>query len=148
MLPWMRSKRVLSGNKSPPVTDSSPYLFGQADVVSRDSHFRGSLKITFLSKWDLEIGIIHVTSHLHFISSEIAKSFAQAVHFNTFGGNPIASAVGKAVLEVYIQYPLITLQLNLKIGFCVRWFFIDSVIGWICYWLPRDRSKGRLWWGK
>lgn len=30
---------------------------------------------------------------------EIAQSFAQAVHFNTYGGNPIASAVGKAVLE-------------------------------------------------
>lgn len=30
---------------------------------------------------------------------EIAHSFAQAVHFNTFGGNPVASAVGKAVLE-------------------------------------------------
>ncbi|XP_068671777.1 alanine--glyoxylate aminotransferase 2, mitochondrial-like [Montipora foliosa] len=34
---------------------------------------------------------------------EIAKSFAQAVHFNTFGGNPIASAVGKAVLEAIDQ---------------------------------------------
>lgn len=34
------------------------------------------------------------------VSSEIAYSFAQAVHFNTFGGNPVASAVGKAVLEV------------------------------------------------
>ncbi|KAJ7382147.1 alanine--glyoxylate aminotransferase 2 [Desmophyllum pertusum] len=30
---------------------------------------------------------------------EIAQSFAQAVHFNTYGGNPISSAVGKAVLE-------------------------------------------------
>ncbi|XP_020626627.1 alanine--glyoxylate aminotransferase 2, mitochondrial-like [Orbicella faveolata] len=30
---------------------------------------------------------------------EIAQSFAQAIHFNTYGGNPIASAVGKAVLE-------------------------------------------------
>lgn len=36
-------------------------------------------------------------------SSEIAHSFAQAVHFNTFGGNPVASAVGKAVLEVLPQ---------------------------------------------
>lgn len=34
---------------------------------------------------------------------EIAKSFSQAVHFNTFGGNPIASAVGKAVLEAIDQ---------------------------------------------
>lgn len=31
---------------------------------------------------------------------EIAASYAQALHFNTFGGNPMASAVGSAVLDV------------------------------------------------
>ncbi|XP_053304107.1 alanine--glyoxylate aminotransferase 2, mitochondrial [Spea bombifrons] len=31
---------------------------------------------------------------------EIAKSFAESQHFNTFGGNPIASTVGSAVLDV------------------------------------------------
>ncbi|OXA47066.1 alanine--glyoxylate aminotransferase 2, mitochondrial [Folsomia candida] len=31
---------------------------------------------------------------------KIAQSLANASHFNTFGGNPMASAVGKAVLEV------------------------------------------------
>jgi len=31
---------------------------------------------------------------------EIAQSLTAATHFNTFGGNPLASAVGKAVLEV------------------------------------------------
>jgi len=31
---------------------------------------------------------------------EIAKSLTQRIHFNTYGGNPVASAVGKAVLEV------------------------------------------------
>lgn len=31
---------------------------------------------------------------------EIAKTLTAAVHFNTFGGNPVASAVGNAVLEV------------------------------------------------
>ncbi|XP_071450924.1 alanine--glyoxylate aminotransferase 2, mitochondrial [Hetaerina americana] len=30
----------------------------------------------------------------------IAQSLSTALHFNTFGGNPVASAVGKAVLEV------------------------------------------------
>jgi alanine-glyoxylate transaminase / (R)-3-amino-2-methylpropionate-pyruvate transaminase len=30
---------------------------------------------------------------------EIAKTLAQKIHFNTFGGNPVASAIGKAVLE-------------------------------------------------
>src|ERR1700746_3895332 len=31
---------------------------------------------------------------------KIAQSLTGKVHFNTFGGNPVASAVGKAVLEV------------------------------------------------
>ena len=31
---------------------------------------------------------------------EIAAKLGQALHFNTFGGNPMASAVGLAVLEV------------------------------------------------
>ncbi|KAM4810060.1 alanine--glyoxylate aminotransferase 2, mitochondrial [Rhinophrynus dorsalis] len=34
-----------------------------------------------------------VTTH------EIASSFAKAQHFNTFGGNPVASSVGSAVLD-------------------------------------------------
>ncbi|KAM9330144.1 alanine--glyoxylate aminotransferase 2, mitochondrial [Gastrophryne carolinensis] len=33
-------------------------------------------------------------------TEEIASSFAQALHFNTFGGNPIACSVGSAVLDV------------------------------------------------
>ena len=31
---------------------------------------------------------------------QIAQVFSQAEHFNTFGGNPMASAVGSAVLDV------------------------------------------------
>lgn len=31
---------------------------------------------------------------------EIASVLAQKIHFNTFGGNPVVSAIGKAVLEV------------------------------------------------
>ena len=31
---------------------------------------------------------------------EIAKSLTSRIHFNTFGGNPVACAIGKAVLEV------------------------------------------------
>lgn len=31
---------------------------------------------------------------------EIANVLAQKIHFNTFGGNPVVSAIGKAVLEV------------------------------------------------
>ena len=30
----------------------------------------------------------------------IAKTLAAALHFNTFGGNPVASTVGMAVLDV------------------------------------------------
>ncbi|CAH2237541.1 jg9794 [Pararge aegeria aegeria] len=33
-------------------------------------------------------------------TKEIAQAHAKATYFNTFGGNPMASAVGKAVLEV------------------------------------------------
>lgn len=31
---------------------------------------------------------------------EIANSLAQNLHFNTFGGNPVACVVGSAVLDV------------------------------------------------
>lgn len=31
---------------------------------------------------------------------EIALSMAKALHFNTYGGNPLACAVGSAVLDV------------------------------------------------
>src|SRR5471032_2084990 len=34
---------------------------------------------------------------------KIAATMAQKVHFNTFGGNPVVSAIGKAVLEVIEQ---------------------------------------------
>ena len=30
----------------------------------------------------------------------IAQTLAQRIHFNTFGGNPVSCAIGKAVLEV------------------------------------------------
>jgi alanine-glyoxylate transaminase/(R)-3-amino-2-methylpropionate-pyruvate transaminase len=33
-------------------------------------------------------------------SPEIALSMAKALHFNTYGGNPLACAVGSAVLDV------------------------------------------------
>jgi alanine-glyoxylate transaminase/(R)-3-amino-2-methylpropionate-pyruvate transaminase len=45
---------------------------------------------------------------------EIAAVLAQKIHFNTFGGNPVVSAIGKAVLEVIEQE---NLQENcLKLG--------------------------------
>lgn len=33
---------------------------------------------------------------------EIAQSFAKGVHFNTFGGNPVACAIASSVLDVRI----------------------------------------------
>lgn len=33
-------------------------------------------------------------------TEEVANSFGKALYFNTYGGNPLASAVGKAVLDV------------------------------------------------
>jgi len=47
-------------------------------------------------------------------TAKIAAVMTQKVHFNTFGGNPIVSAIGKAVLEVIEKE---NLQANsLKIG--------------------------------
>jgi len=39
-------------------------------------------------------------------TSKIAQSLVGKVHFNTFGGNPVVTAVGKAVLEVIEQEKL------------------------------------------
>lgn len=36
-------------------------------------------------------------------TQEIARSLNKASHFNTFGGNPVACAVGEAVLEVFFN---------------------------------------------
>jgi alanine-glyoxylate transaminase/(R)-3-amino-2-methylpropionate-pyruvate transaminase len=49
-----------------------------------------------------------VTTH------KIASSLAGKIHFNTFGGNPVVSAIGKAVLEVIEKEKL--QQNALKIG--------------------------------
>ena len=47
-------------------------------------------------------------------TAKIAAVMAQKVHFNTFGGNPVVSAIGKAVLEVIEKE---NLQANsLKLG--------------------------------
>lgn len=35
-----------------------------------------------------------------FVTIEIGHSLAQALHFNTYGGNPMSCAVGSAVLDV------------------------------------------------
>jgi alanine-glyoxylate transaminase/(R)-3-amino-2-methylpropionate-pyruvate transaminase len=37
---------------------------------------------------------------------EIAEALAQRIHFNTFGGNPVAMAVGAAVLDVIAEEKL------------------------------------------
>jgi len=38
------------------------------------------------------------------VFSEIAASFAKGVHFNTFGGNPVACAIASSVLDVSILH--------------------------------------------
>ena len=36
-------------------------------------------------------------------TKEISATLAQALHFNTFGGNPLSCAVGSAVLDVSLK---------------------------------------------
>ena len=38
-----------------------------------------------------------------FVLSEIASSMTKALHFNTYGGNPMACTVGSAVLDVSVM---------------------------------------------
>ncbi|XP_010787517.1 alanine--glyoxylate aminotransferase 2, mitochondrial [Notothenia coriiceps] len=45
---------------------------------------------------------------------EIAATFAKGVHFNTFGGNPVACAVGSSVLDVIKEDG--TQQISLDVG--------------------------------
>lgn len=45
----------------------------------------------------------------------IAKTMAAALHFNTFGGNPVASTVGLAVLDV--RKELVAHALDLQFTF-------------------------------
>lgn len=38
-------------------------------------------------------------------TAEVAESLTKAAHFNTYGGNPIASTVGSTVLDVSRKSP-------------------------------------------
>ena len=49
---------------------------------------------------------------------EIAQVLASRIHFNTFGGNPVVTAIGKAVLEVIERENL--QENSLKMGARIR----------------------------
>lgn len=53
---------------------------------------------------------------------EIAATLAQRIHFNTFGGNPVSCAIGKAVLETidreHLQAKCLELGKHLLAGMC------------------------------
>lgn len=54
-------------------------------------------------------------------TTEIANKLAQKIHFNTYGGNPVSSAIGRAVLRVIdnenIQKNALEMGKRLKDGF-------------------------------
>ena len=52
----------------------------------------------------------------------VAKTMAAALHFNTFGGNPVASAVGIAVLDVKCPFLLVFAAASILIVFFVCLF--------------------------
>ena len=49
-------------------------------------------------------------SHCFSLSAEIAKCMGQSLHFNTYGGNPLACAVGSAVLDVSCRASILELS--------------------------------------
>ena len=50
--------------------------------------------------------------------AEIAKSLNKALHFNTYGGNPVACAVGSSVIDVS-PFSVITYSLKSICGMAV-----------------------------
>ena len=58
------------------------------------------LKFSFDNSIQSVIIIINVFYLYPLYSIEIAKVMEAAIHFNTFGGNALGSAVGMAVLDV------------------------------------------------
>jgi alanine-glyoxylate transaminase/(R)-3-amino-2-methylpropionate-pyruvate transaminase len=74
---------------------------------------------------------------------EIAKALVGKIHFNTFGGNPIACAVGKAVLETIdeegIQEKALTLGKQMYDGFlALQAKYGKGLIGDV-------RGRGLMW---
>uniref|UniRef100_A0A8D1EFT2 Alanine--glyoxylate aminotransferase 2, mitochondrial n=1 Tax=Sus scrofa TaxID=9823 RepID=A0A8D1EFT2_PIG len=68
-----------------------------ADEVMRKLYFWGF----FFFVGGIIDGNVLLFTHLLFSPLEIAESLAKCLfHFNTFGGNPVACAIGSAVLEV------------------------------------------------
>lgn len=47
-------------------------------------------------------------------TKEIAAAHTRATYFNTFGGNPLAACVGKAVLEVSLVLMKVYLHFDLE----------------------------------
>jgi alanine-glyoxylate transaminase/(R)-3-amino-2-methylpropionate-pyruvate transaminase len=74
---------------------------------------------------------------------EIAKALVGKIHFNTFGGNPVASAVGKAVLEAIdedgVQQKALTLGKQMHEGFlALQNKYGKGIIGDV-------RGRGLMW---
>lgn len=57
-------------------------------------------------------------------SRKVAEVLSQALHFNTYGGNPLASAVGMAVLDVIILFS----QSNLHEMLYLNMLFLFQII--------------------
>uniref|UniRef100_A0A914PVM5 Ubiquitin-like domain-containing protein n=1 Tax=Panagrolaimus davidi TaxID=227884 RepID=A0A914PVM5_9BILA len=64
--------------------------------------YQKKLCTKFSQKVDEAIPRFLMTIVIAFLEVAIAKALSKALCFNTFGGNPLASVVGKAVLEIRI----------------------------------------------
>lgn len=70
----------------------------------------------------------------------VAKTMAAALHFNTFGGNPVASAVGIAVLDVKCPFLLVFAAASILIVFFL----------FVCFrpWKKTGRRPTAWWWAR
>lgn len=66
-----------------------------------NSFFTKVFYISYILRCNLN-GAVAGGLNLFFLFLEIAASFAKGLHFNTFGGNPLACAVASSVLDVGI----------------------------------------------
>lgn len=80
---------------------------------------------------------------------EIAKSLSRdAIHFNTYGGNPVACAVGSTVIDVSILSFISEHSIFTIIGYWRGWDTIKCFKSWWSVYKGHDEVEGWVWGGR